>query len=220
MAKQKTIVGVFAHPDDETFGPGGTLCKFAKEGNDVYIICATSGETATGIKDKKLGKERREELKNSAKILGVKKIFFLDFQDGDLSNNLYHKIASKVEKILKELKPDILVTFEPHGVSGHIDHIVMSMVTQFLFPKIKSAKKLMLYCLTFNRSILMKGKYFIHFPSGYINEEIDEVIDVSDIWQTKVKAMHEHKSQIKDVKRILLMSKLFPKQEHFLVEEK
>src|SRR6185312_17447051 len=98
--KKKLVVGIFAHPDDETFGPGGTLCKFAEEGNEVYIICATSGETATGVKDKKLGEERRIELKNSAEILGIKKVFFLDFQDGDLSNNLYHEIASKVEKIL------------------------------------------------------------------------------------------------------------------------
>ncbi len=214
-----TIVGVFAHPDDETFGPGGTLAKFAKD-NDVYIICATNGEYATGKLDKKLGEERRLELKKSAKDLGVKKVFFLGFQDGSLSNNLYHKVAEKVKKILVQLKPDILITFEPHGVSGHIDHIFMSMVTSFVFPQIKSAKKIMQYCMRYERSELMREKYFIHFPPGYHDEEIDEVIDVSDVWETKVQAMHRHQSQIQDVNRILTQTKNFPKEENFLIIEK
>lgn len=220
MAKKQVIVGIFAHPDDETFGPGGTLTKFVAEGNDVYIICATNGENATGKIDKKLGKERRQELLNSAKILGIKKVFFLDYQDGSLSNSLYHEIAKKVEQILKKLKPDILLTFEPRGVSGHIDHIVMSMITQFLFPTTISAKKMMMYCLPFQRTLLMRGKYFIHFPYGYTDEEIDEVIDIGDIWETKVKAMHQHISQLHDVKRILEQSYNFPQKEYFLVEEK
>lgn len=213
------VVGVFAHPDDEAFGPGGTLAKFAQN-NDVYVICATNGETATGEVDKALAKIRRAELRASCKILGVKKVYFLGFTDGTLSNNLYHTIAGKVKKILHELKPETLLTFEPRGVSGHIDHIVMSMVTQFIFPDIKSAKKLMMHCLTFQRSQLMHGKYFIYFPFGYKDKEIDEVIDVSDIWETKVQAMQQHASQIHDVTRILEQSQQFPKKEYFLVEEK
>lgn len=216
----KTIVGVFAHPDDETFGPGGTLATFAQKRDQVYIICATNGETATGKLDKKLGQERREELKKSAKILGIKKVFFLNFQDGTLSNNLYQPVAKKIKKILLDLKPDILITFEPHGVSGHIDHIFMSMVTQFLFPDIKSAKKLMMSCLPFKRTLNMHGKYFVYFPYGYTDEEIDEVVDISGIWDKKIEAMHQHVSQLADVKRILAQSKNFPKKEYFLVEEK
>ena len=216
----KTIVGIFAHPDDETFGPGGTLSSFAQAGDTVYIICATNGETATGKLDKKLGKERRKELQRSAKILGIKKVFFLNFQDGSLSNSLYHSVAKKIKKLLIQLKPDVLVTFEQHGVSGHIDHIFMSMVTQFLFPQIKSAKKLMMYCLPFNRTLLMHGKYFIYFPFGYTDEEIDEEVDISGIWAKKVEAMHQHVSQLHDVKRILKQSKNFPQKEYFLVEEK
>src|SRR5579872_864526 len=121
MGKQrKTIVGIFAHPDDEAFGPGGTLAKFTKEGNDVYVICATNGETATGETDKKLGIERQSELKKSCADLGVKKVFFLGYTDGTLCNNLYHEIAEKIRKILQKLQPDILITFEPRGISGHI----------------------------------------------------------------------------------------------------
>lgn len=217
--KRNVVVGIFAHPDDEAFGPGGTLAKFAKK-NDVYIICATSGESATGTVDEALGKERRRELQKSAKDLGAKKVFFLGYKDGMLSNNLYHEVAEKVKKILLKLKPNILITFEPHGVSGHIDHIFMSMVTSFLFPQVPSAKKLMQHCIRYERSQLMNGKYFIYFPPGYHDDEIDEVVDVSDVWETKLLAMHEHQSQINDINRIVEQSKHFPKEEYFLVIEK
>lgn len=217
-----TIVGIFAHPDDETFGPGGTLAKLAQEGNNVSIICATNGDGKQGNRKKEiaLGKQRKKELLASAKVLGVKKVVFLGYRDGSLSHNEYHQIAEKILKILKSLKPDTLITFEPHGVSGHIDHIVMSMVASYVFPKIKSAKKLKKYCLSLERSLLMQEKYFIHFPLGYTKEEIDEVVDISSVWERKVEAMYKHQTQLHDVKRILTQTKNLPKAEHFLVIEK
>lgn len=217
--KKKTVVGIFAHPDDEAFGPGGSLALFAKTAN-VYVICATSGETATGTTDALLGEERREELRKSCAALGVKEVFFLDYIDGTLCNNVYHEIAEKVMTILQKLEPETLITFEPRGVSGHIDHIVMSMITQFIFPKIPSAKKLMMHCMPYERSLAMHGKYFIYFPYGYKKNEIQEIVDISSVWDTKIKAMNEHKTQIQDINRILEQAKNFPKEEYFLVEEK
>lgn len=216
-----TVVGIFAHPDDETFGPGGTLATLAKK-HDVYIICATNGDGQMGNRKKEiaLGKLRKKELLASAKILGVKEVFFLGYQDGALCHNFYHKIAEEVLKIVRKLKPETLITFEPRGVSGHIDHIVMSMVTSFIFPEIKSAKKLMKYCLPLKNSVLMGEDYFIHFPLGYTEDEIDEVVDTSQVWEQKVEAMHQHVSQMADVERILKRTKNLPRQENFLVIEK
>ena len=216
-----TVVGIFAHPDDETFGPGGTLATLAQK-HDVYIICATNGDGKMGNRKEEvaLGKIRKKELKASAKILGVKKVFFLGYRDGGLQHNVYHRLAEKVLAVLKTLKPEILITFEPRGVSGHIDHIVMSMVTSFVFPKVKSAKKIMKYCLPIVHSDLMSKDYFIHFPRGYAESEIDEVVDTNAVWDTKVAAMHEHKSQMHDVTRILSRTKHLPHRENFLVIEK
>lgn len=218
---RKRIVGIFAHPDDETFGPGGTLARFAQT-HDVYIICVTNGDgkQASRKSELALGRIRKKELKASAKILGIKQIFFLGYRDGSLQHNAYHEIAKKVTALLKKLKPETLITFEPRGVSGHIDHIVVSMVTSFIFPEIPSIKKLMKYCLSIERSAQMGKGYFIHFPLGYTDDEIDEVVDVSDVWDTKVKAMHQHVSQMHDVTRILQRSKHLPKEEAFLVIEK
>lgn len=213
----ENIVAVFAHPDDETFGPGGTLAKLVKT-NNVYIICATSGEAGEGGSN--LAQIRTEELKRSAKILGVKEVYFLGFTDGVLSNSLYHKLAEKIEEKLKILKPKTIITFEMRGVSGHIDHITVSMATTFVFNKSPFAKTLLYYCLSVDQRKKVGDDYFIYFPPGYKKAEIGKTFDISDVWDIKVAAMMEHKTQIKDAKRVLAMSKDLPKEEYFLVLEK
>lgn len=209
---KKVIVGIFAHPDDEAFGPGGTLAKWGKD-NDVFIICATRGEA--GIGGENLAKIREKELKEAAKILGVKKVFCLGFADGTLSNSSYHLLAQKIESHLKILRPDLVITFEPLGISGHIDHIVVSLVTTFVTKKLQVIPQILYYCRTKQASSKMKN-YFIYFPPGYPKKAIDKVVDIKDVWQIKLKAMYCHKSQMHDVKRILEVIKSLPKEEYFL----
>ncbi|MBI3620389.1 PIG-L family deacetylase [Candidatus Roizmanbacteria bacterium] len=219
--KRKVVVGVFAHPDDEAFGPGGSLAKFAKT-DDVYVICATRGEAGMNHqpeKNVKLSAIRENELLESAKILGVKKVYFLDFADGTLCNNLYHQLAEKIELLLRRLRPEILITFEPRGISGHIDHVTISLVTTFVFEKLSFIKKLLYYCIVEKQRQRLTN-YFIYFPPGYRLTEVDFVNDVAEEWATKVKAMFTHASQIKDVKRILKRHQGLPKHEHFLMKVK
>lgn len=214
---KNVVVAVFAHPDDEAFGPGGTLAKLSKTHN-VYIITVTGGEAGQNSlskTDKKLSDIRHRELLEAAKILGVKKVFFLGFEDGTLSNSLYHKIASKVEKKLKKLKPTTVITFEPHGISGHIDHIAVSYITTFVVKRLKSVKELLYFCILENQSRDMND-YFIYFPKGYKKSEIDKVFDIKDVWEIKKKAMLAHKSQKHDAVRILDQAEKLPKEEYFL----
>ncbi|MBI2097199.1 MAG: PIG-L family deacetylase [Candidatus Sungbacteria bacterium] len=218
----KTVVCIFAHPDDEAFGPGGTIAKLARK-NRVYIISATKGEAGKekGRRgSKNLHKIRADELLASAKILGVQKVFFLGFKDGELSNNLYHKLARRLERILVRLKPHALLTYEPRGISGHLDHVAVSMVVSYVFERLPFVKKLMQLCIPENRARMMHKRYFIHFPPGYKKSEIDLVVNVRDTWDTKVRAMLQHQSQIHDIRRILKMIAKFPKKEYFLTQFK
>jgi len=215
-----TIVGIFAHPDDEAFGPGGTLAEFSKE-NDVFVICVTDGDAAQKDKNaqKKMGMVRRKELQESIKILGVKKVFFMGYHDGSLCHNLYHEIAEKLKKQLEKLKPQTVITFEPRGVSGHIDHIVVSMVVSFLFPKLPFIKTLLYYCIDESFRELIKD-YFIHVPMGYKKSEIHKTVQTAHVWETKIRAMNKHQSQIHDLKKVLTWQLQAQKQEYFLVVEK
>lgn len=217
----KPVVGIFAHPDDEIFGPGGTLAKFAREGRDVYLICVTDGDAginSSGI-DRDLGEIRREELLASAEILGIKKVFFLGYRDGSLNNNLYHEVYEKIEAILLEIKPDLLLTFEPRGISGHIDHVVLSFITSFLFEKLSFIQSVWYYCITEAMRALYPS-YFIYFPPGYKKDEITKVVDIASVWKQKEAATHKHASQKHDIETLLGVFMDQPKEEHFFTRNK
>lgn len=218
--KRKNLICVFAHPDDEAFGPGGTIAKLSKKYN-IYLLCATKGEAGQissklKIKSSKLGEIRANELRKSAKILGVKKVYFLGFKDGELSNNLYHKLALKIKNKLIKFKPSIVLTFEPMGGSGHIDHITVSMTTMFAVQNLKFVKEVWQVCRPESFSKFRRD-YFIYFPPGYKKPQIDKIVDVSEVWDKKIGAMKVHKSQIHDVERILKIQQKLPKEEYFLV---
>ena len=214
----KPIIGIFAHPDDEVFGPGGTLAKFAREGRDVYLICVTDGDAGenSSTDTRALGEIRREELQASADILGVKKVFFLGYKDGTLSNNLYHEIARKLEKILTNLQPEIILTMETRGVSGHLDHIAVSLITSYVFEKLQFIDELWYYAISEEERKLYE-KYFIYFPPGYTASEIEKTVDITSVWEQKEQAMHMHASQKHDIDKLLGVFLQLPKKEYFLL---
>jgi len=206
---KKILVAVFAHPDDEAFGPAGSLIHFAKK-REVYLVCVTNGDR----------QERRGELLASAKILGIKRVDWLNFKDGNLCNNNYHKLAGKIEQKLRQYRPETVMTFEPKGVSGHIDHVAVSLVTTFVVKKLKFVKRLLYFCeLKSTMQLLQKnfGEYFIYVPPGYSRREIDLVINTEKYWPQRLKAMACHKSQRGDSNRIVKTLTALPKREHFLV---
>ncbi len=215
-----TVLGVFAHPDDEAFGPAGKIHQLSQT-HDVYTVCITDGDAGKNSSGKagELADIRRGELMESGKILGVKETFFLGYKDGTLSNNLYHEIASKIQKIVDDLRPEILLTYEMRGVSGHIDHVVSSFITSFVGEKTPFVKELWYYCNSEAVRATVKD-YFIYWPPGYTNSEISKTVDIEDIWETKVAAMMKHKSQMHDVERILERYKNLPKKEDFIIIKK
>lgn len=216
----KKLLAVFAHPDDESFGPGGTLALYAKQGVEIHLLCATRGEAGRGN-----GEIRSKELLEAAKILGIKKVEFLDFKDGELCNNNYHELAEKILEKIKAFKPDVVLTYDLKGISGHIDHIAVSLTTTFAFTKQKAVKKLYYYCGPVYKGAVSKAmeffrkKYFVYFPPPTPEENITTKIDVSSVWKIKEEAMKKHISQAQDVKRLLLMGKLLPKKEYFILFE-
>lgn len=220
MQMKKNFVCIFAHPDDEAFGPSGTIYKLTKEYN-VYILCATKGQAGkdSDISKSSLGMRRAEELKKSAKILSVKKVYFLGFRDGALSNNLYHKIAYKIQKHLEKLHPEKVMTFGPNGVSGHIDHITMHYVTMYVISKLRFVREIWQTVIPLERSQDRKD-YFIYFPPGLPRKNIDRIVNVADVWNLKIAAMKCHKSQKHDYERILKTSEKYPKEEYFTIVKK
>ncbi|MCS7093319.1 MAG: PIG-L family deacetylase [Patescibacteria group bacterium] len=221
LPQDKRILLVFAHPDDEAFGPGGTIVKLCQK-NQVFEVFLTKGESGinqiTGKKQNDLGPLRKKEAQESAKVLGIKKVFFLNYIDGHLANSLYHQASKKIEKIIDNQKINFLLTYEPRGVSGHIDHIFVSMVTSFVAQKKKLA--ILYYCLESNQRQAIKD-YFIYFPEGYKREETDLEVDISNVIETKIKAIECHQTQAQDGQAIINLLKTSPsyQKEYFLYRD-
>ena len=120
----KKLLCILAHPDDESLGTGGTIAKYAAAGADVQLICATRGERGRFFDQDspgiiKVGQKRTEELHAASKILGISKVHFLDYIDGDLDAAPVPEVVSKIEHIILEFRPHVILTFGPDGGYGH-----------------------------------------------------------------------------------------------------
>jgi LmbE family N-acetylglucosaminyl deacetylase len=130
MAEPLKLMVIFAHPDDEAFGMGGTLAKYAAEHYDVSLVTATRGEAgliaeADMANTANLPDVREQELRCACGIYGINPPRFLDYQDGQLPAVNQGQAVGKLVRILRESRPDVVVTFGPDGIYGHYDHIAV-----------------------------------------------------------------------------------------------
>ena len=145
-----SLLFVGAHPDDETFGVGGTLAKYALAGVSVYYACATRGEAGSvnpalvkGYAN--IGDLRWAELECASGILGLAGIYGLGYRDsgmpgaadnhhpGALAAAPVEEVAESIVKIIRDIKPRVVVTFDPIGGYRHPDHIAVHRATVMAF---------------------------------------------------------------------------------------
>lgn len=125
-----TLLALFAHPDDEAFGTGGTLTKYAAEGCDVYLVTATRGEAGQIAHPElatpaNLPRVREWELRRACQHYGIHPPRFMDYVDGQLTIVNQGQAVGKLVRLLRELRPQVMVTFGPDGIYGHYDHIAV-----------------------------------------------------------------------------------------------
>jgi LmbE family N-acetylglucosaminyl deacetylase len=128
------VLGVFAHPDDETFCAGGTLAGYASGGAEVMVVSATRGEAgqirSAGVATRRtLGKVREQELYAACRRLGVQHAVCLDYGDGRLQEIDQELLIGEISEIIGSFQPDVVITFGPDGGYGHPDHIAISAAT-------------------------------------------------------------------------------------------
>lgn len=212
----KKVLCVFAHPDDESFGPGGTIAMLSSLGCEIHLMCATKGQLGANNGDDETSLVRERELLKAAEILGIHQVEFGDFEDGKLCNQQLGELEKFVSAKILKFRPDLIMTFDLSGVSGHLDHMAVASAVTKSFNQTKVAKSLYYYCLPIERTDKIDD-YFVFFPDGRKRDEIDEVIDVSEWYETRIKAMKAHESQIGDAMRILEDEKDLEKIECFMV---
>ncbi len=137
---------ILAHPDDETFGLGGTLALYASQGVKVHLVCATRGEAGTVSPEfmegySSIADLRVDELLCAAELLGLEKVHFMDYRDSGmvgtednehpeaLAQAPQDKVVATLVEYIRRLRPEVVITFDPVGGYGHPDHIAVHDAT-------------------------------------------------------------------------------------------
>lgn len=152
MANRRLLIS-FAHPDDESFGLGAAIGKWNDEDVDVYLICATNGDVGTipdSMKDQyaTIAELRLSELECANKILKLKEIFTLGYRDSGMPDsetskhpdslwyqweNNPERVTRDVVKVIRQIRPHVVITFNKYGGYGHPDHIAIQRATTQAF---------------------------------------------------------------------------------------
>ena len=134
-----SVLAVFAHPDDESCGPGGTLAKYAREGADVTLVCVTRGEGGfcddplcedyRPISRERFATIRIQELACACRSLGIRRWAVLAYPDGGLARCDRRALESELVRWVRTVRPQVVVTCYPEGELGHPDHDTVARVT-------------------------------------------------------------------------------------------
>jgi LmbE family N-acetylglucosaminyl deacetylase len=218
------LLAVFAHPDDESMGMGGTLAKYSAEGVETTLVCASRGERGwSGPEElnpglKILGQTRTNELEHAAKALGIKNLYFLDYTDGDVDKADHAEATGRIVTHIRRIKPQVVVTFPPDGNYGHPDHIAIGQFTSAAVvcaadANYKDAANLPAWSIS-KFYYMVDGENFINLIAPFMGDmtfSVDEQlrgevawkewmittsIDMSDNCKTAWKAIHCHQSQL------------------------
>lgn len=205
--KKKTILAVGAHPDDMEFGASGTIAKFTKEGHNVYLIICTDGSRGSDnpkMTHKHLAEIRKKEQETSGKILGIKKIFFLNHTDTQLLSDL--KLKEEIVRIIKTVKPEIVLSMDPtfyyslkfssaigFNFINHTDHRAVGEATMdAVFPLSRDRLTFIEHEKEGLKPHKVSELWLVSF------DKFNHVIDITQTLEKKVKALSMHESQFKN----------------------
>ncbi|MFI4971213.1 MAG: PIG-L deacetylase family protein [Hyphomicrobiales bacterium] len=118
-----SVLVVCAHPDDESFGLGGILTTFVRQGTRTAVLCFTHGEASTLHETEgDLATVRAEEFARAAEVLAVSRCELLGYPDGHLAEQPLSELTAHIDRMAKEVGADLLLTFDEGGVTSHPDH--------------------------------------------------------------------------------------------------
>lgn len=226
---KQVMVGIFAHPDDETFGPSGTLMKLVDEGTDVHLLLITDGEAgANPTNAPELGKLRLDEWSRATEMIGAKSTAALHFPDGELCHSMHIAIGAvlhaEMHRIIESYAEPIelsVMTFDQQGLTGHLDHIAASHMATHQFYSIKydlpenvTLGSLWYYCLSREQAPAREWTDY-YMPIGRDDDYITNTIDVEPYLERKYTLMDVHASQIADASTHKQQGDALLAKEHF-----
>lgn len=213
MNENRTLLAIFAHPDDETFRCGGTLALLSARGVRVYLMTATRGEAGSAGDPPLCGPEelaewRERELRCACRALGLEPPRFLDYRDGHLAEADPEQVIERIVRAVRELRPQVMLTYGPDGISGHPDHVAIGRLATEAFYRAAEASVFphhsaqglaphavaKLYQLAVPRSLA--ERLGLGQVRSVPDEEITLAVDVAPAWKAKMEAIRCHATQL------------------------
>src|SRR2546425_368921 len=231
----KRLLGIFAHPDDEGT-MSGALLQYSTSGIETGLVCATRGEVgeiadAALATPENLGEVREGEMRGAADVLGVRNLWFLGYRDSGMAGTADNQdsrafaqasaaeVVGKLVGIIRQFRPQVMVTFDESGAYGHPDHIAIYRYTTSAFYAAADAVQYpehgpahmvsKLYYSAFPRSFvreigewMQSQKYEGSFRNldpeklGIPDEQISIRLDVERWQETKARSWAMHRTQL------------------------
>lgn len=211
MDELGTILGVWAHPDDEAYLTAGLMARAVRNGSRVVCVTATRGEGGSMDHEKwppeEMGKVRTAELERSLEILGVSEHHWLDLPDVDMDTGLPEEGYARVRELVADVQPDAILTFGPDGMTDHAAHKDVSRwATQALREAGKPGSRVLYATVTpeWAEAFLPIWEPFNVFRPGTppITPKEELAIDFTlpdDLNELKVRAIDAHVSQVEAI---------------------
>ena len=197
-----TCLAVLAHPDDETYRCGGTLALLARRGVRVHVLTATRGEAGSCgdpplCRPDELPLVRERELRCACAALGIAPPILLDYRDGTLADVDVEEGVARVMAAVLSLRPQALLTWPRHGLSGHPDHMAVSRWAELAFERataLGNGAPAVLYHLALPRSLA--AAMALHGLHAVPDDEITLAVDAGPVWPQKMAAIRCHRTQM------------------------
>lgn len=189
---ERHVLVVLPHPDDESFGAAGVIAKYTQEGTPVTYVCATLGEMGRNMGNpffanrETLPEVRKKELENACAVLGIDDLRLLGMRDKTLEFEDPEEFADRISTIIEEVNPSLIITFYPgHGI--HPDHDACAEAVVRAVSRLPEKERPTLHCQA------------IREDSEEVLGKPDIVADVSDVLETKIAAIHAHRTQFEGI---------------------
>lgn len=186
---------IMAHPDDAEFICGGTIARLAAEGRAIHYVLVTSGNRGSHdstMTMERLAKIREEEQRNAASALGVQEVTFLGHNDGEVEVGM--ALRRELVHVMRQWEPDVLFTFDPwRRYEIHPDH---RAVGECALDALASARMPMYFPEQLNETI---DEHRLRQVYLFSTDQPNHWVDVSDVFEKKLEALHCHVSQMFNV---------------------
>jgi LmbE family N-acetylglucosaminyl deacetylase len=200
-----TILTVYPHPDDESFGPAAALALYARRGSPIYGLFFTRGEAGAAVREPapppaELAELRERDLREACALIGYADIELLDYPDGSLADRPPGDLEARVLDAIRRRRPTVVLTFGPGGITRHLDHLAVSTATTAAFQRARD-EGLGVAALFYDAvpAEIARGRGLEALPDGRPNT----LIDVRDTQAVKLAALRLHARSVADAGKMV-----------------